>query len=224
MKLMAMRSDRGSSWVGKVVGIALALLLLGGVLLSSQYRSAAEGAAIASGLNPDQAFDPAAKAAELFTTIQAELPNKATDLVVLAPEVGKDLTAAGAQYGQDLGAGSYAFPVKVVGTVSKVDDRFLTLTVDGMGPDQKVVVPLAQAVNGGAVRDALGIIKFGDVPDQIAYQSVAAEMGKILKEQVIAPANVSSLADKSVTVYGAWQNGGPSGTWLIQPVQIEAAQ
>lgn len=224
MKFWANGADRGASWVGRLIAIGLVVALGVAIVATTQYRSAEEGAAIASGLNPDKAFDPAVKAAELFTTVQADLPAKATDLVTLAPAATADLKAAGAQYGQDLGAGSYAFPVKVTGTVSKVDDRFITLTVDGMGADQTVMIPLAQAVNGGPVRDALGIIKFGDVPDQIAYQSVAAELGKIMKADVIAPANPASLADKSVTVYGAWQNGGPANTWMIQPVQIEAAQ
>lgn len=211
----------GRSWVGKTVFVAVLVLLFGAIAVSTQYRTAAEGAAIASGLNPDKNFDPAATAAELFAIIQTDLPPKANQLTQVAPEIMDNLGAAGAAYGQDLGADSYAFPVAFTGTVDAVDDKFMTFTVDGMPAGQSVVVPLGAALNGGPVRDALGIIQFGDVPDQIAFQSLAQEVKKIMIDQVVTPANASSLQGKTVTVYGAYKSGGPAGTWIIQPVKIE---
>lgn len=215
--------DHGAAWVGKVIFIGILVLVFGAIVVSTQYRSAEEGAAIASGLNPDKNFDPAAKAAELFPTIVAELPGKATDLTVLAPAVTDDLPGAGAQYGQDLGAGSYAFPVKVTGTVESADDKFMVLKVEGMGADQTVVVPTGPALNGGPVRDALGIIEFGDVPGQIEYQTLAQELKKLMIADVLKPADPASLAGTTITVYGAYKSGGPKDTWIIQPVKIEAA-
>lgn len=212
----------GRTWVGKAVFVGVLILLFGAIAVSTQYRSAAEGAAIASGLNPDKNFDPAATAAELFTIIQTDLPAKATELTAVAPQIMDDLATAGASYGQDLGADSYAFPVTLTGTVDAVDDKFMTFTVDGMPDGQTVVVPLGAALNGGPVRDALGIITFGDVPDQIAFQSLAQEIKKLMIDQVVTPADAPSLKGKTVTVYGAYKSGGPSGTWIIQPVQIEA--
>ncbi len=213
--------DRGAAWVGRVVFIAILVAVFGAIALSTQYRSAEEGAAIASGLNPDKSFDPAAKAAELFPTIVADLPGKAVDLTVLAPAVDADLKAAGEQYGQDLGAGSFAFPVKVVGTVESADKKFATLKVDGV--PGSVEVPTGPALNGGPVRDALGIIGFGDVPGQIEFQTLAQEIKKIMIDQVVTPADFPSLEGKTVTVYGAYKSGGPADTWIIQPVVVEVA-
>ena len=113
-------------------------------------------------------------------------------------------------------------PVKVVGSVASVDDKFITITVDGMPADTTVVVPISTVLNGGPIRDALGNVQFGDVPDQIAFQSVAQEIKALVKSQVLEPTNPTSLTGKTVTVYGAWKSGGPKSTFIVQPTSIEA--
>ena len=83
-------------------------------------------------------------------------------------------------------------------------------------------IPLGSALSGTPVRDALGIISFGDVPDQIAFQSVSQELKALMKSKVVEPANPGSLKGKTVTVYGAWASESPKTSFVVQPVQIEA--
>ncbi len=217
------RESKRSPWVRRGIVIALCVGLVGAMVMSTTVTTAEQGAKVASGLNPAKDFNAAEFAATLFPSIVAELPGKAVDIAVLAPAVAENEAAAGAEYGQDLGAGSFAVPVKVEGTVLSVDDKFMTLTVSGLAEDQTVVVPLSSALNGGPIRDALGNVQFGDVPDQIAYQSLAQELKALVKTQVLDPADPASLTGKDVVVYGAWKNGGPKSTFIIQPVKIEAA-
>ncbi len=205
---------------GIVIALGVALVVAMG--LSTTVKTAEEGAAVASGLNPAKNFSAAEFAAKIFPEIQSALPAKAVDIAILAPEVATDVAAAGTKYGQDLGAGSYAVPVKVAGTVASVDDKFITITVDGMPAGTTVVVPVGTVLNGGPIRDALGNVQFGDVPDQIAFQSVAQEIKALVKTQVLEPANPSSLNGKAITVYGAWKSGGPKATFIVQPTSIEA--
>jgi predicted lipoprotein len=217
------RESKRSPWLRRGIIAAAIIALLVAIGLSTHVTTAEQGAAVASGLDPDKSFNPADFAAKTFATVQADLPGKAVEIAVLAPEVAADLAAAGTKYGQDLGAGSYAVPVKATGTVSAVDKNFITLQVDGMPADVGVAIPVGTALNGGPIRDALGIVKFGDVPDQIAYQTVAQNIKKLVAAQVVEPANPASLQGKTITVYGAWKSGGPKSTFVIQPVQIEAA-
>ena len=217
------RESKRSPWIRRGIIAAAIMGLIVAMAASTTVTTAEEGAKVASGLNPDKSFDAADFAATLFPQIVAELPGKAVDLAVLAPEVAVNEAAAGEKYGQDLGAGSYAVPVKVAATVLTVDEKFMTLTVDGMSEADTVVVPLGAALNGGPVRDALGNVRFGDVPDQIAFQSVAQELKALMKTQVLDTADPASLTGKDITVYGAWKNGGPENTYIIQPVKIEAA-
>jgi predicted lipoprotein len=202
--------------------IVLGLALLVAMGLSTTVKTAEEGAKVASGLDPAKGFSAADFAAKIFPEIQSALPGKAVDIAILAPEVAVDVAAAGKKYGQDLGAGSYAVPVKAVGTVASVDDKFITITVDGMPEGTSVVVPIGTVLNGGPIRDALGNVRFGDVPDQIAFQSVAQEIKALIKTKVLDPANPASLNGKTVTVFGAWKSGGPKTTFIIQPTAIEA--
>jgi predicted lipoprotein len=202
--------------------IALGVVLLIAMALSTTVKTATEGAAVAAGLDPDKSFSAAEFAATTFAAVQKDLPAKATDLPTIAPEVIADLATAGKKYGQDLGAGSYAIPVKLNGKVTAVDENFVTLEVAGMPAGQTVYIPLGPALNGGPIRDALGNVKFGDVPDQIAYQSVAQEIKKLVKADVLDPAKPATLNGKTIEVYGAWKSGGQKDTWIIQPVSIAA--
>ncbi|MEU9884569.1 DUF2291 family protein [Sphaerisporangium sp. NPDC051011] len=171
-------------------------------------------------LNPPP-FIAESYAADKFPKVTAMIKQKATDLAVLAPAVESDQGAAGRQYGQDLGTGNFAFPVKATGTVEEVADNFVLLAVRDVPKDTVVRVAVGASVSGTPVRDATGTIKFGDFTDQTDYQSVANQFKLQIQQAVLAKLDTSSLKGKRVTVYGAWSTGGPAKSFLIQPVDIE---
>lgn len=175
----------------------------------------------ASSAHHQEQFDPASYAEEHFPEIAGEIAAQATDVTVLVPALREDLAEAGAAYGNDLGAGQYAFPVTATGTVSEVDDNFITLEVPGLPDGAGVRIPLDTALSGIPVRDATGSIGFGDFHSQTDFQSVANEFKILIRESVLAPAEPAALAGEQITVVGAYGSGGPDDLYLIHPVSIE---
>lgn len=180
--------------------------------------------ATAAGLQQNKDFDPAATASELFPQIVEGIPGAAVDIVELHDGVQADEAAFGAEFGQDLGAGSFVVPVRIEGTVEEVDDAFIYFQVDGIDGENQAVVPIAGALNGGPVRDSLGLISFGDVPDQIAFQTLAQEIKALMQAEAVDPVDPASLVGKDVVVLGAWKNGLPTPQYIVQPVTIEVGE
>lgn len=210
-------------WVKPVAVVAAIGLFVGAVATTTTVVTAEEASQTAAGLRPSKTFDPAETAAELFPIIVTNIPNTTVDIKELHDGVQRDEEAFGAEFGQDLGAGSFVVPVRAAGRVSEVDDAFIYLEIDGLDGEEQAVIPIAGALNGGPVRDALGLISFGDVPDQIAFQSLAQEIKGLMQEQVVDPVNPASLAGKDIVVVGAWKNGLLTSQYIIQPVIIEVA-
>lgn len=207
-----------SASVKWLVGVVALAALVVAAALDTKVLSPQQVAA----LNPP-AFNAESYAADRFPKVTALIKEKAVDLAVLAAAVGSDRAAAGEKYGQDLGSGNFAFPVKATGTVEEVADGFLLLAVPDVPKDAVVRVAVGPAVSGTPVRDATGTIKFGDFTDQTDYQSVANQFKLQIQKTVLAGLDTSSLKGKQVTVHGAWSTGGPPKSFLIQPVAVEVA-
>lgn len=174
-------------------------------------------------LNPP-AFVAADFVDETFPEHAETLQENATDITVLAPAISEDLPAAAAEHGVDLGSGAFAFPVTATGTVEEVDAQYALLDVPDLEDRYEVRIALGNAVSGSPVRDATGALKFGDFPDQTAYQAVANEFKRKIREDVLAEVEPDSLPGREVTVHGAWGTGGPPDSYVIQPVSIEVAR
>lgn len=214
--LNTLRSRKQAKWAAVAV-VAVALVV--GMLLDTKFMSSTAGAAGQPG-----AFSATAYAEKKWSGLVDRIDSKAVDITVLAPAADADMAAAGKQFGQDLGAGSFAFPVKATGTVSAVDANFITLTVPGMPEGDVVRIPVGLALNGGPIRDATGTIKYGDFTDQTEYQDVANALKDLSAKRVIAKADPASLNGKQITVVGATGTGGPPKAYAINPVKIEVTQ
>jgi predicted lipoprotein len=211
--------SRGSSRLVKNVPVVVAVLVLViAMVADTKFLTTAQSAA----RQPAQ-FNAGTYAAKTFPKLVAQIAQKATNITVLAPAVEQNLAAAGAKYGNDLGAGQFAFPVTATGKVTQADENFLVLSVPRLRAKDTVRIPLGIALSGLPVRDATGTIKFGDFEDQSDYQSVANALGLIMKNSVLAPLHPATLKGKRLTVVGAWGSGGPPDSYIIQPVSIKVA-
>jgi predicted lipoprotein len=197
--------------------IAVVVLLLI-VVLDTKIVSKAEFRR----LNPP-AFNPETYGKKAFPQVAAKVKDKAVDVTELAPAVEKDLPAAGKQYGQDLGSGSFSFPVKARGVAKTVDKDFVLLDVKGVPSGTAVRIPLGAALSGTPVRDATGTIQYGDFADQTDYQSAANQFKIRMQQDVLPKLDTKSLKGKTVTVYGGWSSGGPPKSFIIQPTSIEVS-
>lgn len=212
---MSERSRR-SRLTRKLVTLAGAVVILAMMLLNTKFLSHGDAAK----LNP-AAFSAKSYVKDNFAKIGATLGRKATDVVVLAPAVDKDLAAAGKQYGVNVGSGKFAFPVKATGTVAEVDTRFMVLTVPGVPGGDTIRIPLGSTVSGTPVRDATGDMTFSQFQGQTDFQSVANEIKAKILADVIGPLDPTSLKGKKISVTGAFSSGGPPRSFIIQPVSVE---
>lgn len=215
---MTLRLGRHSIRLSHLLAVVTGVVLVVAAIADTRFLDPVSSAAH----QPEQ-FDPPAYAQEQFPVISAEIVATATDLTVLAAAIKDDPAAAGAEYGNDLGANQYAFPVWATGTVTEVDDEFIYLEVPGMPDGSDVRIPRNTSLSGIPVRDATGMIGFGDFNTQTDFQSVANEFKLLMQQEVLAPADPPSLADQVVNVIGGYSSGGPADLYLIHPVQIEVA-
>lgn len=214
-----MRNQPASPQRKRAIIAAVWVVLIIAMFVGTKFKSAD---AVAAG--QPAAFNATTYANKKWPDLVQKIDSKAVDIATLAPAVDANLADAGKKYGQDLGAGSYAFPVKATGTVAAVDDNFMTLTVAGMPATDMVRIPLGMALSGSPIRDATGTIHYGDFTDQTDYQDVANALKTLSQKQVLAKITPASLKGKQITVVGAVGSGGPPHSYLIDPVKIEVAQ
>src|SRR5258708_4943508 len=107
--------SRGSSRLVKnIPAVVIGLALVVSMVANTKFLSPADSAAQL----PKQ-FNAKTYADKNFPLVAAKIAQKATDISVLARAVDQNLAAAGAKYGNDLGAGQFAFPVTATGTVTQ---------------------------------------------------------------------------------------------------------
>jgi len=194
-------------------GTALIVLLFVGA--NTTFLSDAEVAA-----NTPQEFSLTDFAATNLPLIAADIQAKAIDIAIVAKAADKDIVAAGAQYGRDLGNKSFVFAVKTTAKVKSVDENFIVLDVPGGSAQDTFNIPIGLALSGNPLRDVTGKIAFGDFYDQTQYQDAANALKDLVRSSIIEKLDLKNLPGKTLEVYGAWNNGPMPKTYNIQPTSI----
>ena len=222
---MLMPETKRKSRRNLFIVLGLVAVLLVAMVLSTKFLTPEELTAALP-----KKFDPKQTASELWTNAQTEVPANAQPLGEVVPAMQKDLKAAAEQYKAVSPAeGTYAFPVEFDGTVEEASDASLRVSVPGVPEQTAVIIPLGTAINGTAVRDAMGF-KFADAPGQTEFQFVGDELKKLMQEQVKSSvSDPASLNGKKVSGTGVVVVLSPGGTppppakpINVQPVTIEA--
>lgn len=165
------------------------------------------------------AFSPADYGQAEFPKIQAAIEKRAVDAATLAAAIAKDPKAAATQYGipGDIGP---QYAVKFTGVAGKQTFGVYYVKIPGV-PDSLIVrVQTGPAINGTAVRDATGLISFGQFTNQIDYQNAGSALNNEIKKQVLAKVDTGKLTGKTISVVGAFQLVVPN-SWLITPVKLD---
>jgi predicted lipoprotein len=222
---MLMPATKKKSRRNLFIALGVIVVVLIAMVLSTKFLTPEELAAVGP-----KKFDPAQTANELWTKAQTEVPANAQPLGQVVPAMQKDLEAAATKYKAVSPAeGAYAFPVKFDGTVEEASDASLRISVPGVPEQTAVIIPLTTAINGTAVRDAMGF-KFADAPGQTEYQYVGDELKKLMQAQVKSSvSDPASLKGKKISGTGVVVILSPTGTppppakpVNVQPVTIEA--
>jgi predicted lipoprotein len=198
-----------------VLGGGTAILVLLFVFTNTTFLSDAEVAADAP-----KEFSLTDFAATNLPLIAAEIQTKATDIAIVAAAADKDIVAAGAQYGRDLGNKSFVFAVKTTAKVKSVDENFIVLDVPGAPAQDTFNIPVGLALSGNPLRDVTGKITFGDFYDQTQYQDAASALKDLVRSSIIDKLDLKNLTGKTLEIYGAWNNGPVPNSYNIQPTSI----
>ncbi|MFI6738847.1 DUF2291 family protein [Nonomuraea sp. NPDC050451] len=198
-------------WI--IVAAFAALVVL--MAVSTEYRTAETAAAAAP-----KKFDPAAFGAQNYEAkIVPAVKSAAVDLPVLLDALAADKDAASQKYGKRQGTGPYTFAVKVTGEAGAVKSGLLPVTVKGLPDGTRVSVQIGPAINGTALRDAVGFITFGQFTNQVEYADAATALNNQLRDKLLKGLDATALDGKQISVTGAFTLLTPQ-TVTITPVAI----
>ncbi|MGN7869117.1 DUF2291 family protein [Paracoccus sp. 22332] len=202
-----------SSRRGLLIGIAAAVLLVGGIALDTTVVHIGSESDVRA-----QAFSADTYGQTEFPRIQAFVTEKAVDAATLAPEVLADKDAAAAKYGTASSTGAILF-VTLTGVAGEPRSGVYPVAVEGVPPDITVRVQTGPAINGTDLRDAPGDIAFGNFKNQIEYQDAGSGINRAMKAAVLDGIDTANLTGKTVTVTGAFRLINPKN-WMITPVEL----
>ncbi len=169
-----------------------------------------------------KSFDAKQYGADNYASkIVPAIEKDAVDIATLALAVKADPDAAGKQYGHRDGGSPYTYPVTLKGVAGKPEDGLLPITIDGLDK-VKVSVQIGPAINGTALRDATGLVKFNDFVNQVEYADSAIALNRLMSADVLSSLDVAGLVGKTITVVGATSPLNPE-LFTVTPIKIEAS-
>ncbi|MEV6157968.1 DUF2291 domain-containing protein [Nonomuraea sp. NPDC052129] len=215
--MTAVQSTRpGRLTLGRGSLIALVLVIIA-IIASTTYRSDTAPRA-----GEQAKFDPARYGAATYgPKVVPAIKSKAVDIVTLSKAIADDTDAAGQKYGHRAGTGPYSYAVTLTGTAGSAKSGLLPVEVPGIGK-ARVQVQIGPAINGTALRDAVGFIAFGQFVNQVDYADAGTALNNEVKSKVLSSLDVPSLDGKKVTVVGA-MTPLTADVLTITPISVEAA-
>lgn len=204
------------------IGAALALVVLAAMAATTTTVAADDLEAANVGKH---VFDAAEYANEKYDSeVVPAIADNAVEITDLLPAIIADPEAAGEEFGHKDGVSSpYAYPVTGTGVAGTVQGTLLPLTVEGVPSDVQVMLQIGPAINGTALRDATGLIGFGDFLNQIEYANASTELNNKVKADVLAGFDAAAAAGKTITFTGAFSYGSNHAVILVTPVELEVA-
>jgi predicted lipoprotein len=167
-------------------------------------------------------FDPVAYGEKNYDAkVVPEISKRAVALDELAPAIDKDPDAAGERYGSRQGSSPYNFAVTGEGVAGKAEDGLLPVKVKGLG-DTKVNIQIGPAINGTALRDAVGFITFNQFVNQVDYADAATALNNQVKAKVLKGIDAASLDGKTVSFTGAFTFLVPNQI-TVTPIRLESS-
>ena len=208
---MAIRRGRPGTKLALASGAALAVVAA--MALDTRVVRIGSPADVQS-----EVFSAAAWGRSEFPKVQAAIEARAVEAAVLAAALRQDQVAAGAQYGVAADAGP-EMPVRFIGQAGKQESGVYDVSIAGVPDTVHVSVQTGPAINGTDLRDATGLISFGQFKNQIDYQNAGSALNAEMKH-AIAKAAAGDLTGKAVSVVGVFQLTD-ADDWVVTPVRLE---
>lgn len=160
-------------------------------------------------------------------SVLPEMTETAVDLTEFLTESGGDLTALADEYGKySMGdSGELSYVVKGTATVEEVNTEsqagFMAVKLEGYSGTEAIKIQIGPVYKGSSIRDTLSFIKFGDYKNQEQWAAVSQSINQLVAEEVVAPAEPSSLTGKTISFVGAFTVSSGSTDVLITPTVLE---
>ncbi len=199
----------------RIIGIALVVVVVAAIALDTTYRKPGEATSTGRA-----AFDPAEYGEETFPKAVTTLEDSAVPLPELYAALRKDADAAGEQYGKRQGSSPYSFSTSGEGVAGKAEGGLMPVRVRGVPKGATVSLQVGPAINGTAIRDAVGFIEFGQFTNQVEYAAAATALNEQVKKRVLADIDPATLEGKRVSFVGAFSIITPDVV-TITPVKLE---
>ena len=209
-------ATKGRRIPAKAILWGLAALVVAAMAIDTTYREPGERTAAG-----EAAFDPERFGRANFAPkVVPALEKQAREITELIPALRENDQAASQRYGHREGNSPFNFPVKGEGVAGKPESGLMPVKVEGLDGTQ-VSIQIGPAINGTALRDATGLIRFNQFVNQVDYAEAATALNNEVKRWVLAPLDPETLAGKRVTFLGAFTFLAPSNV-VITPAQLEA--
>ncbi len=204
---------RGKLDMRLAVGSGAVLVLLAAMVLDTKFVRIGSAEDVQAGV-----FSAASYGKTQFPKVQSAVESRAVDAAVLAAALAKDPAAAETQYGVAAPAGP-EYSVKFTGKVGKQDSGVYDVAIPGVPETIHVSVQTGPAINGTDLRDATGLIKFGEFSNQIDYQNAGSALNNEMKKEVLSKIDAANLTGKTISVVGAFELSDPA-EWVVTPVKL----
>jgi predicted lipoprotein len=173
-----------------------------------------------------ESFDAIGYATERYESeVVPTIKDNAVEITELLPALISDPEATGKAYGHRSGVSSpFSYAVTGSGVAGAVDGTRLPVAIEGLPDDVEVVVQIGPAITGTALRDATGLIGFGDFVNQMEYADASTELNNRVKEAVLADFDAAAAEGQTVTFTGALTYGSNTALLQVTPVELELEQ
>jgi predicted lipoprotein len=196
-----------------LAAVVLVLLALDTTTRSDKAPRITNGAA---------AFDPQRYGTKTYPKVVAAVEKKAVPLTTVAKAIKADPNAAGKRYGARESASSpYNFAVTGEGVAGKPADSLLPVKVKGL-KGTTVSLQIGPALNGTALRDAVGFIDFNQFVNQVDYADAGTALNTQVKQKVLKGLDRANLKGKRVRFTGAFTYLAPTVV-TVTPVRLEVS-
>ena len=190
--------------------LAIAIILIGAMAVDTEVMPVDHA--------QSNVFSPEAYGKKEFPRIQEMIKKAAVDAKVLAAAIATNKDAASEKYGKPGSVGPF-FSVKFKGVAGDGNSGIFAVRVEDLPKDVRVRVQTGPAINGTEIRDATGVITFGEFTNQIEYQDAGAALNNEIKSTVLSNLDRDNLSGKKIDVVGVFQLINPAN-WLVTPIQL----
>lgn len=202
----------------RLVNLTLAVGVIAAIGFSTTYVSGADVTLLEKGVRAK--VDSAVFADENYQkTIVPYILNNSYSLTELDAEIIADPNVAGAKYGKrDGNNAAYSVATMFSATGGELKGDLLVLEVEGV--DTPVFLQVGPALNGTALRDVTGLVKFTDFENQLAYQDIGTKLNDKVRDTVLDAIDKTTLTGKQLDVVGAFSLFNPK-QYIIIPISLK---